>query len=173
MALTASNIATCSMASARACSGGRSFCSAARLSARAVQSAMVFARVSARADAELSANAAQQARIIVVLMGSPFSMVAVRHSNPAAQSRGNAEKWAKPSRNLPNGAALRYFSAMSSSVRVVLIALFLHAMPVGAVEPAALAIRGYDPVAYFTDQRATPGIAAHEYVWDEHVWRFV
>jgi hypothetical protein len=106
-------------------------------------------------------------------MGSPFSMVAVRHSNPAAQSRGNAEKWAKPSRNLPNGAALRYFSAMSSSVRVVLIALFLHAMPVGAVEPAALAIRGYDPVAYFTDQRATPGIAAHEYVWDEHVWRFV
>ena len=46
-----------------------------------------------------------------------------------------------------------------------------------AAEPAAssgmrLGIKGYDPVAYFTLQRATPGQAQFEYQWDEHVWRF-
>ena len=46
-----------------------------------------------------------------------------------------------------------------------------------AAEPAAssgmrLGIKGYDPVAYFTLQRATPGQAQFEYPWDEHVWRF-
>jgi hypothetical protein len=37
---------------------------------------------------------------------------------------------------------------------------------------ATLAIRGYDPVAYFTLQRATPGDATLTYEWDEHVWHF-
>lgn len=41
-----------------------------------------------------------------------------------------------------------------------------------AAEPGALAIRGYDPVAYFTQQRATPGLAQFEYEWDEHRWQF-
>ena len=35
-----------------------------------------------------------------------------------------------------------------------------------------LAIKGYDPVAYFTLQRATPGVAQFEYHWDEHRWQF-
>jgi len=35
-----------------------------------------------------------------------------------------------------------------------------------------LGIKGYDPVAYFTLQRATPGSSQFEYQWDEHVWRF-
>jgi hypothetical protein len=35
-----------------------------------------------------------------------------------------------------------------------------------------LGIKGYDPVAYFTLQRATPGQPQFEYSWDEHVWRF-
>ena len=35
-----------------------------------------------------------------------------------------------------------------------------------------LAIKGYDPVAYFTLQRATPGVAQYEYSWDEHRWQF-
>jgi YHS domain-containing protein len=35
-----------------------------------------------------------------------------------------------------------------------------------------LAIRGYDPVAYFTLQRATPGRSQFEYQWDEHTYRF-
>jgi len=41
-----------------------------------------------------------------------------------------------------------------------------------AAEPAPIAIRGYDPVAYFTQQRATPGVAQFEYDWDEHRWQF-
>jgi len=35
-----------------------------------------------------------------------------------------------------------------------------------------LAIKGYDPVAYFTEGKPTPGLTAFEYEWDEHTWRF-
>ena len=41
-----------------------------------------------------------------------------------------------------------------------------------AADPSPLAIKGYDPVAYFTQQRATPGLAEFEYQWDEHRWQF-
>ena len=41
-----------------------------------------------------------------------------------------------------------------------------------AAESVPLAIKGYDPVAYFTDGKPTPGVAAFEYQWDEHLWRF-
>ena len=41
-----------------------------------------------------------------------------------------------------------------------------------AADPLPLGIKGYDPVAYFTMQRATPGSARFEYQWDEHTWRF-
>jgi hypothetical protein len=43
---------------------------------------------------------------------------------------------------------------------------------VTARDEPALAIKGYDPVAYFTLQRATPGVAQFEYEWDEHRWQF-
>jgi hypothetical protein len=43
----------------------------------------------------------------------------------------------------------------------------------GAIaDDKSLAIQGYDPVAYFTDGKPTPGQAQFEYEWDEHVWRF-
>ena len=53
----------------------------------------------------------------------------------------------------------------------------IAALQVQAAAPQAasglrLGIKGYDPVAYFTLQRATPGQAQFEYSWDEHVWRF-
>ena len=35
-----------------------------------------------------------------------------------------------------------------------------------------LALKGYDPVAYFTDGRPTPGKAEFEYLWDEARYRF-
>ena len=64
--------------------------------------------------------------------------------------------------------------------RPLLIAALLVALlvpPIGAGAPEAstgprLGIKGYDPVAYFTLQRATPGQSQFEYHWDEHVWRF-
>ncbi len=39
-------------------------------------------------------------------------------------------------------------------------------------QDVVLAIKGYDPVAYFTDGQPTPGLPDFEYVWDDHVYRF-
>lgn len=39
-------------------------------------------------------------------------------------------------------------------------------------EGVPLAIKGYDPVAYFTDARPTPGSPDIEYEWDDHRYRF-
>ena len=39
-------------------------------------------------------------------------------------------------------------------------------------EDLVLAIKGYDPVAYFTDGRPVRGRSDFEYVWDDHVYRF-
>jgi len=41
-----------------------------------------------------------------------------------------------------------------------------------AAAEAPLAIKGYDPVAYFTDGKPTPGRPELEHEWDEHIWRF-
>ena len=41
-----------------------------------------------------------------------------------------------------------------------------------AAEPAALAIKGYDPVAYFVDGRPVRGRPEIEYEWDENRYRF-
>jgi YHS domain-containing protein len=35
-----------------------------------------------------------------------------------------------------------------------------------------LAIKGYDPVAYFTDGKPVRGSAEFEYEWDDHLWHF-
>ena len=35
-----------------------------------------------------------------------------------------------------------------------------------------LALKGYDPVAYFTEARPTPGLPEFEYVWDGQRYRF-
>jgi hypothetical protein len=41
-----------------------------------------------------------------------------------------------------------------------------------AAEEVPLAIKGYDPVAYFTDGKPTHGLPDIEYEWDEHRYRF-
>lgn len=35
-----------------------------------------------------------------------------------------------------------------------------------------IALKGYDPVAYFTDQKPVKGSQAFEYLWDGAKWRF-
>jgi hypothetical protein len=50
------------------------------------------------------------------------------------------------------------------------ITLTLGSRPFAAEVP--LAIKGYDPVAYFTDAKPTPGLPEIEYEWDEHRYRF-
>jgi hypothetical protein len=57
---------------------------------------------------------------------------------------------------------------------VLLAAAFPFAIPASpcAADPAPLAIRGYDPVAYFTVGKAVPGLPDVEYEWDERRYRF-
>lgn len=55
---------------------------------------------------------------------------------------------------------------------VLIAGALLGPRPALAAEPAPLAIKGYDPVAYFALQRATPGLAEFAYEWDEHRWQF-
>ena len=48
---------------------------------------------------------------------------------------------------------------------------------VGMISPTdaqevPLAIKGYDPVAYFTDGKPVQGTAEFEFEWDDHRWRF-
>jgi hypothetical protein len=40
------------------------------------------------------------------------------------------------------------------------------------VGPDKVAIKGYDPVAYFTEGKATKGKPAFEFVWQDAKWRF-
>jgi YHS domain-containing protein len=52
-------------------------------------------------------------------------------------------------------------------------ASFAAALPSPAAEEKTpLAIKGYDPVAYFTDGKPVPGRPEFEYVWDEYRYRF-
>src|SRR5512139_1734747 len=38
--------------------------------------------------------------------------------------------------------------------------------------PDGLAIKGYDPVAYFAEGRPVPGLAENEFTWKGAKWRF-
>jgi hypothetical protein len=61
-----------------------------------------------------------------------------------------------------------------NALRLVVLAAAaapLIARPSFGVE-IPLAIKGYDPVAYFIDGKPTRGLPEFEYVWDEHRYRF-
>jgi hypothetical protein len=45
-------------------------------------------------------------------------------------------------------------------------------LPALAAAQERLAIKGYDPVAYFTEAKPTPGDPALEHVWQGARWRF-
>jgi hypothetical protein len=62
-----------------------------------------------------------------------------------------------------------------NAIRLVLLvaaALLATSLPSVATEKVALAIKGYDPVAYFTIGKPAPGLPAIAYEWDEHHYRF-
>src|SRR5689334_8346039 len=66
-----------------------------------------------------------------------------------------------------------------TAVGLLLSAVLFSGLPATAAQdaPAAptgprLAIRGYDPVAYFTDGRATQGQESYELDWLGSRWRF-
>jgi hypothetical protein len=57
-------------------------------------------------------------------------------------------------------------------VLLVVVFLLAAASRPPAAEKAPLAIKGYDPVAYFTDGKPRRGLPEIEYEWDEHRYRF-
>jgi hypothetical protein len=66
---------------------------------------------------------------------------------------------------------------LSRRKAVLLTGLFATSLLVAATAPACaqepgLAIKGYDPVAYFSDGKPVRGAPEFEYTWDEHRWRF-
>lgn len=71
---------------------------------------------------------------------------------------------------------------LSRRTAVRLLTLAAAALPLALTAPGStgfataqttpLAIKGYDPVAYFTAGKPTPGLAEFEHVWDEHRYRF-
>ena len=67
-----------------------------------------------------------------------------------------------------------HLSRRTALALVLLVAASPFAIPVssGAADPTPLAIRGYDPVAYFTVGKPVPGLADVEYEWDERRYRF-
>ena len=52
------------------------------------------------------------------------------------------------------------------------LAPFARSMPLMAQESVALAIKGYDSVAYFTDGRPVRGLPEFSYEWDELLYYF-
>ena len=54
---------------------------------------------------------------------------------------------------------------------LVAVALVLSGFHCATAEER-LAIKGYDPVAYFTDGKPTPGQPEHEIAWRDAKWRF-
>jgi hypothetical protein len=56
---------------------------------------------------------------------------------------------------------------------VALLLLAFSSTPALAEEPAPLALRGYDTVAYFTMHKPVLGNARYSYVWDERLYQFV
>ncbi|MEX2162645.1 MAG: YHS domain-containing (seleno)protein [Sulfuricaulis sp.] len=62
-----------------------------------------------------------------------------------------------------------------NAIRLVLLVVsssLATSIPSVAAESVPLAIKGYDPVAYFTDAKPTRGLPTIEYEWDEHRYRF-
>src|SRR5262245_26998073 len=58
------------------------------------------------------------------------------------------------------------------SVLLLAAVLLAASGPSAASDSLPLAIKGYDPVAYFTLAKPAPGLAQFEYQWDEHRYRF-
>jgi len=91
---------------------------------------------------------------MLVSRSKPYPGIGTPHRKPAAQGISR--------RDAIRGAAMVLVAATT----------FAGSVDSFAAEGTPLAIKGYDPVAYFTDAKPTPGVPAFEYEWDEHVWRF-
>ena len=60
----------------------------------------------------------------------------------------------------------------TTAVLVMACSSMVMGLATWAADPAPLAIKGYDPVAYFTSGKPTQGRPDIELVWDEHRYQF-
>jgi hypothetical protein len=69
---------------------------------------------------------------------------------------------------------MRHLSRQNVVRLLLLVAgsAFAAWMPSAAADPAPVAIKGYDPVAYFTLGAPVRGLPQIEYEWDEQRYRF-
>jgi YHS domain-containing protein len=75
------------------------------------------------------------------------------------------------------GSAMRFTAAAWTIYMLAAAALLIAPVPVLARDPVntgsgGLAVKGYDPVAYFTANRPIKGSAEFEYRWQGVKWRF-
>ncbi len=71
-----------------------------------------------------------------------------------------------------NRARIRKLTALAAGLALLLPALASAASPVNKTTFGGVAIDGYDPVAYFTDQKPVEGSKAFEFSWKGATWRF-
>jgi YHS domain-containing protein len=64
------------------------------------------------------------------------------------------------------------FIALAAALAPVPAAAAAAPAPMVNVDAAGLAMRGYDPVAFFTDGKPVPGLAQHSLQWNGATWRF-
>jgi len=71
-----------------------------------------------------------------------------------------------------NRALIAFVTAVAVSASLAVTPPALAAGPQVNATITGLALRGYDPVAYFTDGKPVQGTAEFEFEWDDHRWRF-
>ena len=65
------------------------------------------------------------------------------------------------------GETMNHFRAILTATALAAVAL-----PVSASENVRLVLKGYDPVAYFTESKPVKGDAKYSYDWDEGRYHF-
>lgn len=75
---------------------------------------------------------------------------------------GGARSRAGPSRRRAISGLALFFAGTAIAAR----------WRAAAAEEVPLAIKGYDPVAYFTDRKPVRGLPEFAYQWDDYRWQF-
>src|SRR4029077_17235596 len=90
------------------------------------------------------------------------------HRGPAAQRRMNPKASPRLTREMSMWKRRTFAKILAAFALAPLQVFARGAAPTGE----RLGLKGYDPVAYFTDGKAQPGAPEFEYGWDGVKYRF-
>ena len=66
-----------------------------------------------------------------------------------------------------------YKGLMCSLILILIVCSCKGTLPITPVNTSSEgAVKGYDPIGYFTEKRPVKGVAEFEYVWNGTKWRF-